>query len=89
MEDLKHLYYILGIVLNDKKIRENIVKKGLLPDIVGARKGASKEWYKTVLNEQYIMHRDNYKELMSVISDINLSKEKFEKDFIKYKEQLL
>lgn len=88
MENLEHLYYILGIVLGDKKLRGNIVEKGLTPDIVGARKGAKKEWHKGVLNGQYIMHRDNFNELMSIISDINLTKEDFEKDFLKYKEQL-
>lgn len=88
MEELKHLYYILGIVLNDKKLRENIVQKGLKPDIVDAKKGANKEWCRKVLNEHYIMHRDNYNELISVISDIELSKEQFEEDFLKHKEQL-
>lgn len=88
MKDLKHLYYILGIVLNDEKIRQSFVEKGLKHDIVGAKKGANKEWALKGLNEQYIMHRDNFNELMSVISDINLTREDFEKDFLKYVDEL-
>lgn len=73
-EDLKRLKYLLEICLDDYKTINSIVDNGLDPYSIRSNEKIATNR----INGFYLLHRDNFNELLKELSNINLDNSLFE-----------
>ena len=73
-ENLKRLKYLLEICLQDYQAINSIVDDGLDPYSIRSNKQIATNR----INGFYLMHRDNFNELLNELSNINLDNSLFE-----------
>ena len=73
-EDLKRLKYLIEICLQDYHSINSIVDDGLDPYSIRSNKQIATNR----INGFYLMHRDNFNELLNELSNINLDNSLFE-----------